>query len=168
MRRTVGLLVLAATAISGPCLAKGKTSLPIKVPGFVQANNGLGAVAALRGGDFVTRVIMHFAGLDPPLEWVPPPKTAEVIPAWMDEPVVMPASLTAIGVPACGKSDLGQLVAHLQEEATPAAAQPLPQGLIHVDAPAAPSVPPGGAGLDGRAIYGHPSDGCLMISAQLR
>ncbi len=62
------------------------------MPGFVQANNGLGAVAALRGGDFATRVIMHFAGLDPPLIWVPPPKTAEVIPAWMDEPVVMPAA----------------------------------------------------------------------------
>lgn len=161
MRRAAGLLVVAAMAVSGPCQAKGKTSLPFKVPGFVQANNGLGAVAALRGGDFVTRVIMHFAGMDPPVAWVPPPKTAEVIPAWMDEPVVMPAAFTAIGIPACGKSDLGQLAVRLQEEPPPAAAPSHPQGLIHFDAPPTPTGGQG-AGLDSRAIYGHSSDDCFL------
>ena len=163
MRRAAGLLVIALLAVSGSCQAKG-----VKVPRLVQANNGLGAVAALRGGDFLTRVIMHFAGMDPPLIWEPPPKTAEVIPAWMDEPVVMPAAFTAIGVPACGKSDFGQLAVRLQEEPPPAAAPSPRQGLIHVDAPAPPaSATSQGSGLDSRAIYGHPSEECLR-SAQLR
>lgn len=162
MRRTAGLLVIAVMVVSGSCQAKGKTSLPFKVPGFVQANNGLGAVAALRGGDFVTRVILHFAGMDPPLVWVPPPKTAEVIPAWMDEPVVMPAAFTAIEVPACGKSNLGQLAARLQEEPQARTAPSQPQGLIHVDAPsAAPKGP--GAEIDSRTIYGHSAEECLLL-----
>lgn len=163
MRRAAGLLVIVAVAVSGPCQAKGKTSLPVKVPGFVQANNGLGAIAALRGGDFVTRVIMHFAGMDPPVIWVQPPKTAEVIPAWMDEPMVMPAVFTAIGMPGCGKSDLGQLAARLKEGPPAVTAVSAPQGLIHLDAPAL-SISAGaqGVGFDSRAMYGHASDECIL------
>lgn len=133
------------------------------MPKFVEADNGLAASAALRGGDYLTRVIMHFAGMDPVVAWVPPPKMAEVIPAWMDEPVVMPAAFTAIGIPGCGKSDLGQLAARLQEESVFAAMLPPPQGLIHVDAPATPTPVTGqSVGLDSRAIYGHSADECIL------
>jgi len=75
--RRAGILVIAALAISGPCHAKGKSSLPVKMPKFVEADNGLAAAAALRGGDYLTRVIMHFAGMDPPVTWVPRPMGSE-------------------------------------------------------------------------------------------
>ena len=158
-------LVILALAVSGPaCHAKGKGLGPLKVPHFVQADNGLGVTAAIRGGDFVERVILHFMGMDPPLVWVAPPKTAEVIPAWMDEPVVMPATYLAIGAPACGATDYGQLAATLREAPSAPTAAARPGGLIRMEAPAVSAAPQPAADLDSREIYGHFSDGCPVTS----
>lgn len=160
--RRAGLLVIVFMVVSGQsCLAKGKTLGPLRVPGFVQANNGLGVAAALRGGDYVSRVIMHFMGMDPPLVWVQPPKTADLIPAWMDEPVAMPASFTPIGIPACGRSDYGGLATALRADPSPAVSVPRAEGLIHFDAPAAVSAP-AASSLDSREIYGHSAEECTQ------
>jgi hypothetical protein len=148
--RRAGLLVIVLLAVSGSaCQAGGKSGLGARMPKFIQADNGLGAAAAMRGGDFVTRVVMHFLGLDPPVEWVPPPKTADLIPAWMDELVVIeasaPGTLKSIGASSCGQSNLTHLAEQLRADAPPL----VPEGLIHLDAPAA-SAPT----FDGRAVYG--------------
>jgi len=153
--RRAGLLVIVLWVVSGPaCQAGGKTSLPVKLPKFIQADNGLGAVAALRGGDFLTRVAMHFLGMDPAVEWVPFPKTAELIPDWMDEPVAIeasaPGTIKAIGSSSCGHSDLSHLAAQLKADPPPAS----PERLIHLDASASIAQP-----FDGRAVYGVERDG---------
>ena len=159
--KRAGFLVIVMLAVSGPaCHAKGKSLGPLRVPGFVQANNGLGVAAAIRGGGFLERVALHFMGLDPPLVWVPPPKTADVIPAWMDEPVVMEARFTAIGVPACASPDYGRLAAALN--AAPSASDVTPQGVIRFDAPQAPAA----GNLDSREIYGHSADGCTLSARE--
>ena len=157
--RRAGFLVIVALAVSGTaCHAKGKGLGPLRVPNFVQANNGLAAAAMMRGGDYVSRVILHFMGMDPPLVWVRPPKTAEVIPAWMDEPVVMEASFFApAGIPACGRSDYGGLAAALH--AAPPDIRAPSEGIIRLDAPPSSSAAPA-AGLDSREIYGHSSEEC--------
>ncbi len=158
MRRT-GLLVIVLWVVSGPaCQAGGKTSLPMRLPKFIQADNGLGTVAALRGGDFLTRVALHFMGMDPVVEWGPFPHTADLIPEWMDEPVVIeasvPGTLKATGVSSCGHSNLSHLAARLKADPPPAS----PAGLIHLATPASISTP-----FDGRAIYGveRPDDLCF-------
>jgi len=164
-----GLLVIVLLMISAPCQSKAKNSLPVKMPKFVEADNGMPAAAALRAGGYLTRVILHFAGMDPPVSWEPFPKTAETIPAWMDAVMVMPAAVTAVGAPACGKSDLGQLALRLQDEAPEAGAASAPPapGLIHLDGPAAPSASLRGPGaeFDSRAIYGHASGDCLVSAS---
>lgn len=121
----VVLLAMTGTAVE----AKGKA----QVPKFIQADNGLMAAAALRGGDYLTKLVMHFAGQDPPLEWVGFPKTADLIPAWMDEPVAAPAAMTATAMSGCGKSDFAALAEALK--APPPVAAPT-EGLIHFEAPA--------------------------------
>jgi hypothetical protein len=151
--KRAGLPAIVLLAVSGPALAGGKTALPRALT----ADNGLAAMAMIRGGGYLTRVIMHFAGMDPPLEWGAPPRTAEVIPAWMDEPAAMSASAISLGMAGCGTGDLANLAANMRGEALIAAA---PQGLIHVEAPAAAAGP--APGLDSRAIYGHSSDECIL------
>ena len=160
------LLFIVLVAVSGQaCLAKGKNLGPLRVPNFIQANNGLAAAAAIRGGDFIGRVILHFAGLDPPLVWVQPPKTAEIIPAWMDEPVVMEASFTPVGIPACGRSDYRGLAVALRAEAPVAAVSPRrSEGQIHFDAPVASA--PAASGLDSREIYGHSAGECTQSARE--
>lgn len=160
--RRAGLLVIALLAVAGPGgQAKDKSVGPLKVPKFIQADNGLTTAAAIRGGYYLTQVIQHFVGLDPPRDWVPPPKTAELFPDWVDAPVAMPAAFTAIGVPACGKADLSALAASLRKE-PPASVPSAPQGLIHVEAPA----DTGDHALDSRAIYGHSSGDCLLSARE--
>ncbi|GEM_PF-6137289 len=149
--RRAGLIVIVLLAVPGAvCQAKGKNLGPLQVPKFVEANNGLAAAAALRGGDFVSRVVLHFLGMDPAAQWVPPPKYAEIFPAWVDEPVAKPAAIIAIGAPGCGAPDYGRLAAALRD-GPPA---PLSAGgLIHVEAPPARGPAPGDLG--GREIYGR-------------
>jgi len=149
--RRAGLIVIVLLAVPGAfCHAKAKSLGPLQVPKFVEANNGLAVAAAVRGGDFVSRVALHFLGLDPPLVWVPPPKYADIFPAWVDEPVAMPATAIAIGTSACGAADYGHLAAALREEA-PA---PLSSGgFIHVEAPPLPG--PVAGDLGSREIYGR-------------
>jgi len=148
--RRAGLVVIVLLAVPGPaCHAKGKSLGPLQVPKFVEANNGLAVAAAIRGGDFVSRVALHFLGLDPPLVWVPPPKYADIFPAWVDDPVAMPATAIAIGTSACGAADYAHLAAALSDEA-PA---PFTGGLIHVEAPPLPG--PAAGDLGSREIYGR-------------
>jgi len=150
--RRAGLIVIVLLAVPGlVCHAKGKSLGPLQVPKFVEANNGLAAAAAIRGGDFVSRVALHFFGLDPPRVWVPPPKYADLFPGWVDDPVVLPATAIAIGASACGAADYGHLAAALREEA-PAAPAPS-GGLIHVEAPPLPG--PAAGDLGSREIYGR-------------
>ena len=161
--RRAWLLVIVLMAVSGQsCWAKGKSLGPLRVPNFVQANNGLAVAAAVRGGDYVTRVLMHFMGMDPPLVWVKPPKTADIIPAWMDEPVMIEASATPIGISACGRSDYRQIAAALREDA-PVSVQ-RSEGFIHIDAPAAAIGAP--AALDSRGIYGHSAEDCIQFAGK--
>jgi hypothetical protein len=133
--------------------AAAKSGATAMVPKFVQANNGLGFMAAVRGAGFVTQVIMHFAGLDPPVEWVPPPTAAELFPAWVDEPV----AFTGTGSPKCGGVDMNQLAARLQDKSSPPAAE-APSGLLRIETPRI-----GAADVwDSRAIYGaERRDECL-------
>ncbi len=151
-------LIVVVVAVSGQaCLAKGKTLGPMQVPKFIEANNGLGVAAALRGGDFLSRVVLHFMGMDPAAQWVPPPKPGDLFPAWVDEPLAMPATAIAIGASSCGVSDYSHLAAALRADppAVPSAAHP--EGLIHVEAPPVPAIAPGPAAGDfgSREIYGR-------------
>jgi len=150
--RRAGLIVIVLLAVPGlACHAKGKSLGPLQVPKFVEANNGLAAAAAIRGGDFVSRVALHFLGLDPPLVWVPPPRYADIFPAWVDDPVAMPATAIAIGASACGAADYAHLAAALRDEAPP---DLVPAGgLIHVEAPPLPG--PAVGDLGSGAIYGR-------------
>jgi len=146
------LFIIVLLALPGPaCHAKGKSLGPLQVPKFVEANNGLAVAAAIRGGDFVSKVALHFLGLDPPLVWVRPPKYADIFPAWVDDPVAMPATAIAIGTSACGAPDYAHLAAALREEMPSA---PAPSGgLIHVEAPPLPG--PAAGDLGSREIYGR-------------
>jgi hypothetical protein len=158
MRRGA-LLALVALAVCGSdCRAAGNKA----VPKFVSSNNGLGFAAAMRGGDYLTKVAMHFLGMDPPVVWEAFPKTGEIIPAWMDEPVAMPASLMALGQSTCQGSDFSQLAAQLNRPPPAVEASPSPEGLIRLDAPLpskqASPAPSSGTGLDMKSIYG---EGCV-------
>ena len=153
-RRTAFLGVALLMMCGSACQAAGKTA----VPKFVSSNNGLGFAAAMRGGEYLTKVAMHFLGMDPPLEWVDPPKTGEIFPDWVDEPVAMPASLSTIGVAHCGGGDFSQLAAQLGNPAPSSEAAPRLDGLIRLDAPKATSPAPSGTGLDMKSIYG---EGCV-------
>ena len=169
-----GLLAVAALAIvGGPCHAGGGKGLQARLPKIVTENNGLGSVVALRGGDFLSRVVLHFAGLDPPVEWTPFPKTAELFPAWMDEPVAMPARLSveAFGQPACAEHDYGRLAARLQAEPAapvPPAPQSHSDGLIRIETASSSAARPPAAGggrengLDMKTIYGG---SCIIYAA---
>lgn len=154
--RPAWFLLFGLMAASAP--AAGKGGLSAKLPKFAQADNGVGVVAAVRGADYLSRVIMHFAGLDSPLVWEQPPKSSEIFPDWVDEPVAKPVALTLQGHPACAEDDLSRLAAALKTDPEPTAATPRAGGLIRLEGPAVPSLPP----------TSHPGDGqgggCIVPS----
>jgi hypothetical protein len=165
--RRAGFLALALMISWQPCCsAGGKTSQhgPLGKTNFVTADNGLGFVAMEHLTQYLTKVAIHVAGMDPPAEWEAYPTSAEMFPDWLDEPVARPGSILALGQARCAENDFDRLAAGLKEDPSAAASLQHRDGLIRVESPRvsptpSPAAEAGGNGLDIRSIY---SSGCII------